>query len=395
MNHLEAMLANPEAIRDSFAIIAYGRSGSALLGSLFDGHPGVLTATSCVLANFGLDVAGVSDALERGALSVEEMEAFVANAFPGLFVETPAYTRLGAGRDEPSGVPREKFLRHFRAVMPRFSRLSAQALFIGIHAALAGASDRVLDTPAPSICWALHNPHPEHRKPAHAIFPGMRWVSIVRRPEKALDSDLKFNLYENPRPPLHAMLNGQLAMFMLSDRILPGVAPADCAAVRFEDLHENPEGTMRALAGWLGLAWDVALLRSSIDGKTYWWESPGGCYTDFDPKRGRDRRTRVVKGWDKVVLRVALEHVYSAWGYGRPSPWARWIYPAVSRLPLTVHLLALLHPMGRKWSTFLEQDRVARGLLRAAKDTREEDKDVPRLIRPLAAGGGAPRADRR
>jgi hypothetical protein len=162
-------------------------------------------------------------------------------------------------------------------------------------------------------------------------FPQGKFVHTIRDPITSIDSwfERQTSLYlaeDGGHPELSARYLNPAASAILSflewDRPHAGLAAAS-RAVRFEDMHLQPEALMRKLADWLGIDFAPILLQSTWNTRPYVVESGGVAWCGANPANVK-RRSRNLSGADRLLTFALLHENFSRWGYHTPLA-MRWL----------------------------------------------------------------------
>jgi hypothetical protein len=313
------------------AICFYGRSGSFLLHSLLDNHPDVVAVPPFLLLQSFYPFWDTF-----GGLPVNELvTAFIQQHQPWF-----SATALRDGPQAPLFGPEGKddisvdatvfgaaLRRHLEdAGQPGATTTTRRRFFQAIQVAYQDALGRRVRSSDPLVVFSLHTPSVEYARLLSDDFPDVRFIHVVREPVSTFGAHLFHHLYEFPQPPFENFPARMLDMLLGSDRYLVE-GRTSSAAVRFEDLHMDPEPTMRRLASWLDLAWDPELLRTSYNGVLASHQKNGALISGLDPARARYRPPATLHIIDRAVLRLLLWQNRELWGY-------RW--NGHPRLPLRV-----------------------------------------------------------
>jgi hypothetical protein len=310
---LKALLDDPGEVQDPVAVLHWGKSGSYLLCSLLDGHAQTLQNPFEAMFSYHYREGLLFTARANGRVCAEEVLPWAEANYDAI-----------AGIREPALEARTAFLGFLRQILSRRPNGMGRAdLIKAVHVAYAAARGHPLTTTRPVLVWNLHLV--QSAELLLSLYPAMRFVTTVRFPEKALDSELFTFCFQQQNFAAAEIVRRNLASIFERDTPLT----ADHVAVRFEDMHCEPEATTRALAAWIGIDWAPSMLISSIDGEAYYFsqqyvhtgrnDDPRGL-TGFSPERARDRSFSILSLADRLVLRLALRRLYVGWGYGSEAP---------------------------------------------------------------------------
>jgi hypothetical protein len=292
-------------------ICHWGRSGSVLIASFLDGHDDVL-----ILPN---------------QLS-ESIYPFLGRyASLTLWQKLLAYPAYSRQQKTPSG---EFFLTidphcdyaitpadYLVAVMALHREYgdfppevlgSDAAFFRFLHVAYALVLGRRAGNPRPIMVVAQHWWNEQLAARLCGDFPGALFLHTIRDPISAFDAwlDMHFQWQLGgdaalsrgyPYPVFDAWRD------LLSwDHAHRGVA-ARSRAVRFEDMHNEPEALMQRVARWLQIGVQPSLVESTLNGKPYVVMIKGQAVVGSDPQRA-GRRAGNLSALDRLLIFALLHH---------------------------------------------------------------------------------------
>ena len=306
---LAELLEDPDAVQDPVAILHWGKSGSYLLCSLLDGHPQALQNPFDSMFSYFYREGQLFADRPDGTVAADEATRWAAANYDSI-----------AGNRQPAVEARAAFLFFLGRILSRCPNgLSRRYLFKAVHVAYAAARHKPLSTRRPFLIWNLHVL--QTPDVLLKLYPDIRFVTTVRFPEKALDSELFTFCFQTRNLDAPEIVRRSLGGIF--DRDTPILT--DHVGLRFEDMHCRPEATMRALAGWIGIDWAPSLIASTIDGEDYYFSGqhvhtrpsadPRGV-TGFSPERALDRSFSIMSPVDRLLFRLVLARQYQAWGYG-------------------------------------------------------------------------------
>jgi hypothetical protein len=324
----------------------YGPSGTMLLHSLLDSHPQVLTLPGLypigIYSGWRTFVAGLSH-----RLTVDDVLAFLSNWLRPLYdedhLERPwGLAELGENRDANCCVSPQDFRRHLAAALDEM-RL-AEILAAPAEPAATARQARKLAVLAGYIAYArclgleteerdtlvypAHSSEIQDLRDLHEDFPELFVIHMIRDPVDGLFSTVNHSRIWLDRflntslvdPFLAAIVQMTTDRTPLVSRLEPfhSMTPFDpamasrCRAIRLEDLHQDPERTMRTIADWVGLPWHHALLQSTFAGM-HWWNRPGlRRVSGFETGMSR---TADVTGWDRRRIAAVTSPVRRQYRY--------------------------------------------------------------------------------
>ena len=327
-------------------ICHWGRSGSVLLASYFDGHDDVITLPN--------QTSEYAYPFCREYQSLSTWERLVAY---------PAYSQIRKGnagdlflKNNPDGDFAVEPAHYFASVQALFALYGDDPLmnaparrrfFQFLHVAYAGALDRPAVNPRPLMLTAQHWINPELAQAFVDDFPNARFLHTIRDPISAIDSWLErhftwqfgkdADLSSGYRYPafdaLRDLLSWDAGHRGLEERT---------RAIRFEDMHLAPERTIRRLADWLGVPFRPCLLDSTLNGRPYVVEAGGRSWVGANPTNAR-RRSKNLDALDRLTVFSVLHRNFVGWGY----PYPRFLRHRLTRA--AVVFVGMLIPTKMEW----------------------------------------------
>jgi len=316
---INQLIDQPEKIKTVVAIFFYGRSGSFLLQSLLDEHPGILTVPPHALCFFPF-------------LSPDEMRfpppqraEAVATRAPFLFVETTSHSVMKGGENvEAPGVIKAAFLSSLTTIFERWDRagrvLDSSLLLKAIHFAYAVALGRNTLAGTPVIVWSAHKPEKQLVETLLRECDDFRSVTTVRYPIKSLDSHFQHHLVEKPFMPAAQLPRFLMGLIFDHDRTIAQLPPEKRVAVRFEDMHNQPDMVTNQLLDWLDLCQPDQGSTSTLDGAPLLFRKNNGYVTGTRKGAGDDRCTAWLNCWEGKLFHYILQRNYQEWQYEKLSP---------------------------------------------------------------------------
>lgn len=337
---------------DSFRIVCvqnYGASGTLFLQSLLDGHPETLSLPGLTMSIF----------FEQWRLAQTQPEGdrialVLSQAAPLFDAHHPSWRdwgmdALGDDRNASCAVDQTVFLGHFGALYREGAGASRRRFLCAVYLAYSFARGRA-PAEATTLVFPIHGAPPATAEDIEADFPDARHLHMVRHPVSTYVSVARHIVgrgLDEFVPSLERALDQVLIdRRWIDGRVGYGDRPyfahlgARARALRLEALHEDPQGTTAKLAAFLGIAWDVALLRSTVSGLAWWNRAESPRLSGFDPKipsRGVAERTH---GVERLAIRLAALPKLLAWNYPDAELWrsvpefvARAVFAFVSLVP--------------------------------------------------------------
>jgi len=327
-------------------ICHWGRSGSVLLASYFDGHDDVIALPNQT-SEYAYPFCG-----EYQSLSIWEK-----------LVAYPAYSQIRKGnagdfflRKNPDGdfaVDPAHYFASVQALFAIYGGIPAEgpgarrSFFQLLHVAYAGALDRRAGDPRPLMISAQHWVNDELARAFIEDFPDARFLHTVRDPISAVDSWLERHFIWQFRENTDLAAGYRYPAFDALRDLLSWDGghrglQARTRAVRFEDMHLAPEQTMRRLAEWLGLPYRPCMLESTLNGRPYVVEAGGRSWVGPNPGNAR-RRSKNLNALDQLMVFSVLHRNFADWNY----PYPRFLRHRSTRAVLV--LIGMLIPTKMEW----------------------------------------------
>ncbi len=327
-------------------ICYWGRSGSFLLASYLDSHDEiVMLPQECA--------AGIYPFWSRfAALTVWEK-----------LLTYPTYltSKYGPTVDFFAGEYAIESVHYYAAVHALFAAYgerpaawlnTRQRFFQLLHVAYALAKGQRTADPRPLMVYAQHATDDELAQLFRADFPQGLFIHTIRDPISTVDSwferqvvmqsevrgqrlDLALRYVHPATETMRTLLRWDRPHVGMHERT---------RAIRFEDLHLQPEATMRRLAQWLGIGFRPSMLESTFNGRPFVWRSAGKPWVGANPSNAQ-RRSNNLNRADRVLIYALLQRNFLAWGY----PMSRVFHSRT--LCLAVLSVAWLLPMKIEWIT--------------------------------------------
>jgi hypothetical protein len=302
-------------------ICHWGRSGSVLLASYFDGHDDVITLPNQT-SEYAYPFCG-----EYQSLTLWEK-----------LVAYPAYSQVHKGnagdffrKNNPDGDFAIDPAHYFASVHalfaiygdnPAMNLDTRRRFFQFLHVAYAGALDRPAVNPRPLMISAQHWINSELAQAFIEDFPDARFLHTVRDPISAVDSWLERHFVWQFRENTNLAAGYRYPAFDALRDLLAwdgghGGLQAKTRAIRFEDMHLAPKQIMRRSAEWLDIPYRPCMLDSTLNGRPYVVESGGRSWVGPNPDNAR-RRSKNLNTLDQLMVFSVLHRNFAEWHYPYP-----------------------------------------------------------------------------
>ena len=263
------------------ALLHFGRSGTGLLHSLFDGHSEVSTLPSIYFSEF-FDSAIWNNVMED---SWDKMADRFISMYPVLFDaassnpvpaaaggsiadlgRSEGMANVGEGRNAVLSLDKDRFRSKLIFLMERCDKLNAFQFFKLIHFAYEKTLDKRGGKSV--LFYHIHNPDTYAKLNFARLAPDASWLMMVREPLQSCESWINSAFQEQDYSDIATRIYNMI--FAIQDDFFDRNRSI---GVRLEDLKQNPKGTIRALCGWMGIEEEDVLYRMTAQGKK-WWGDP-------------------------------------------------------------------------------------------------------------------------
>lgn len=295
------------------AMFFSGRSGSYFAQSFFDSevHPQVLTVIPTPLELFETGIRPeIIEQFNQGPLKYDITHFIreIIRVFPGFCNKKEGQPGL-----DPLIAPEKLFGKFLGGLLLcieegnlNYEELM-KILFLAYRCSRGGqiACDKEL-----VYVWQAHVPSAKRRQWILDHFTNPYLLTMVRFPEKSLDSHLIQHAYENILRPRQKILNMSLFEQMAANHEPVGDDTSRQAVIRFEDLHHHTAFVLEKLCDWWGVEFDPAICQTS-----------GTMHVLGESVSGARRLTasefecRLLNYYDRLKVRTLLQEEYRAWRY--------------------------------------------------------------------------------
>lgn len=319
-------MLNEELVKDHklILIVYYGRSGSVFMHSLLDGHPEIISMPP-VLMNF-------IEAIELDKPNLENPEnayRYFISLYGPLINSNEYFPSQDFVRKHSKSmnfksntsllkkVFKQNFYYYFRNLMHTVKD-KRKLLFLTMHYAYDATLNDYQDieiAESKKIVFQLHNPVFTFINWYAELFDGVALLQMVRSPLVALRS-LAVHWIELGRFTSIDVYN--ILMQMLFGATLFDYNKVDHFAVKLEDIHCQPEFTLRKIAQRLQIDWNDSLLTSTFAGLPWGNLKDRDHISGFMPKPKPVDLTDIIPIKDQACLLPTLKRRYQSWGYELP-----------------------------------------------------------------------------
>ena len=326
------LLKSPKKPGNVVAIFYCGRSGSMFLQSFFDRnpYPQILTLPPDSLVSLEtfqfpqscLDSLNTALSITTTGEVTKEIVNWTEEVFQRcgqLFDDFEGYTEL-----RPWRAPREAF---YALVQAQLAWLAPGALNYDQLLRILFVAHR-LSRGQPVDCsnygkltfiWQAHVPiwgkeiqeQPRRRWLRQAIS-NLRTLTVVRFPEKTIDSHLIHHTFEAPQPPLGSLCRRLIfdIGFAYTNEITSEKPDGTEYAVRFEDVHHHSAFVIGKICEWLGMEYD-----DRMEANDFVLPVHGKKISGARQLSSSEIKPKLLSYFDILKIRFLFQENYRAWGY--------------------------------------------------------------------------------
>ncbi len=311
------------------AICQYGRSGTELLASYLDGHSDVLMLPT----NRSQRIYQFCERYNSFSL-YEKLIAypiFSGDFFEGDFAITAVEYYLAVEASSTAFMD-----------LPNAFLASRRAFFVLLHVIYCVALGRREVSTRPMIVYAQHRRNEPLAKCLLEDFPLACFIHMVRDPitnsSRTFDEWFKGGASTAPGP---------LTPAYVIRHLINSDSPHDSCerrtgVFRFEDLHTNLEGAIRAVVKWLDLPFQPSLLSSTFNSLPWVFQKGKLSWSGPWPQQAVRDEHNLTKT-DKWLLFAVFSEDFISWEYEMPTIFS---YKVVR---IIVFLFLILVPMKIEW----------------------------------------------
>lgn len=287
------------------SVLMWGRSGSFLLSSYLDGHEDVLMLPE----SSGYELLEYYEKrrelpLRQKLLGYATLDHEAVKFFQGDFAISPVEYQAAV----------QAIVESYGDCPPEFLE-SRRAFFLFVHIAYNLALGRDVCA-CPLIVFAQHLWDNRAAQQLAEDFPEARFIHTVRDPISSCDAVFHYHLdaLGDRFLPLP-----YTALVCLVDKDRPHTGmESRTRTIRFEDLHSDPDGTMRGLALWLRIPYRPTLLASTFNGIPYVISRDGKTWSGRRVEQ-LQRLSRHLSPLDRAFLCALLYQNFAEWNYPFPK----------------------------------------------------------------------------
>lgn len=305
--------------------------GNALIDSLMDSHPNLLTIKEFGLSSF--------PSFYDNCLKTQSVDSFIANLLENTADKKylPFFTffnKIYPGSD--AALPdAQEFLAQLRLLLEDISQPTKLQWFVAFCLANALSLGRNMHSRiVPAVFHALHsvwNNQPEielgNMLEIYHEFPYVKVFSAVRRPDSRIAGEIK---YEMKCRELYHLENCDSFSYLFIHcgawknidwrRVYfdehAHFSYHQMAVIRFEDVKRAPKETLSRLCSFLNIPWSDMLLCCTHNGAQTIYSDAGTLISDFDPAPLAPEYYRAyLNDFDRYRLELLYAQEYEMWNY--------------------------------------------------------------------------------
>lgn len=305
--------------------------GNALIDSLMDSHPNLLTIKEFGLSSF--------PSFYDNCLKTQSVDSFIANLLENTADKKylPFFTffnKIYPSSD--AALPDvQEFLAQLKLLLKDISQPTKLQWFVAFCLANALSLGRNMHSRiVPAVFHALHsvwNNQPEtelgNMLEIYHEFPYVKVFSAVRRPDSRIAGEIK---YEMKCRELYHLENCDSFSYLFIHcgawknidwrRVYfdehAHFSYHQMAVIRFEDVKRAPKETLSRLCSFLNIPWSDMLLRCTHNGAQTIYSDAGTVISDFDPAPLAPEYYRAyLNDFDRYRLELLYAQEYKMWNY--------------------------------------------------------------------------------
>jgi hypothetical protein len=317
--------------------MAYGRSGSVLVQSLFDGHPNVVTLPH-VGPIYSLIPASITDLDQQTDWFIGKFPTIFDTSRGGYFnnLEVVA-AKFGPAGDEDLRVSSTEFKSNLLSIVNKYCttdadrRLSRKEFFILVHMAYGMCVRSLEVTELRYIFYHVHLYVDAEWQFMLEDFPELYLIAMTRDPRQDWASWKKYhasrmerNVSEVPRICLFlSEYKYSQGCYDLSN-LIGRLKHDHTRVIDLEELHISGTAALMQLCSWLNIEFNECLLSSTFNGRQWHGNAASGKRaSSLNPSMTRDAWCKELANHDRLIIDSLLPGVIRYFGYDRKNPAAR------------------------------------------------------------------------
>lgn len=304
------------------AILSYGRSGTGLASSLFDGHKDISIFPDHILQNFydfwrfyskknkKLVIGKFTEIFEIFFEPSEKKNYFHKSVGIIGSAYSCGFTQLGKNKNKTIRVNKKKFIRYLNNFFLN-NEFNRRNFFISVHFAYNYCLYNKLNTKF--IVFNFHVPSKKNFKSFFNDFPDANFLQMIREPLPAMYS--MFRAFNEKK-----FFNGNYINFILDMMKSRGnyefVKTNKILYLKLEDLHSNPKKAIKKICKKFSINFENILLKSTIN-NLMWHNEIGSSVrvSGFSKKVIQQKYHKFFWPKDDLIFFKFLKDKYSFFNY--------------------------------------------------------------------------------
>jgi hypothetical protein len=316
-------------------VMAYGRAGSLLIQSLFDGHPEVLTLPH-LGAMYSLIPASTNDLDRQIDWFIKKFPTIFDTSRGGYFCDSNEFVaaQFGPNGDEDLRVSSTDFKKQFLGIVNEYykadgnPRLSRKEFFILVHMAYALCVRGLNVSAIRYIFYHTHTYVHDEWQTMLEDFPELYFIGMTRDPRQDWASWKKIHAVRMQRsisdiPPLCLFLSEyhySKSSYELSN-LVEKLKSDHIRIIDLEKLHILNKNAMTYLCGWLKVAFNECLLQSTFNGRQWHGNAANGKRaSSLNPNIARDAWRHELPAFDRQIICSLVPGSIKYFGYDKENP---------------------------------------------------------------------------
>lgn len=305
--------------------------GNAMIDSLMDAHPNLLTIKEFGLSSFPSFYEECLKNRSVDSFIVELIEHQTEKRYqPFLTFFNKIYPNSDAALPDA-----QKFLEHLKLLLSGVPQPTELQWFVALYLANARALGQNMHSRiVPAVFHALHsvwNNQPEielgNMLEIYHEFPYVKVFSAIRRPDSRIAGEIKYEmkcreLYHLENCDCFSYLFIRCGAWKNIDwrRVFfdehAHFSYNQMAVIRFEDVKQAPKETLSKLCSFLNIPWSDMLLHCTHNGVQTIYKDAGTVISDFDPAPLAPEYYRAyLNDFDRYRLELLYSKEYEMWNY--------------------------------------------------------------------------------
>lgn len=321
-----------EKFNTVLAIQNYGNSGTLFIQSLLDGHPQLISLPGIygqqLLPFYERNQHVTKNDLIKNFLDQHEYW-FSPEKFPPLTLEH-GLMHMRHNKDYVLKIEKNIFTDHLVKIWLNETHISRKLFICSIYIAYNKTIGREFNDNA-IIVYPIHSLPKQYAEYLTQDFSSTFFLHMIRNPINLVGSLAKhINNHDNL---IHIpLLESAIAQIFNEYTIHSGYyrvygataffknqSNIQTAGLKLENLHENPEVTLKNLCAWIQIGWDERLLQSTFN-DILWHNRPESIQkTGFNNEIISQSFDEWLSSYDKKRLSILANHLLKHFQYPRQS----------------------------------------------------------------------------